>query len=149
MPTDDAGTSEPIHSNHSEDITMNAKTLIATALFVSFAGAGSAFAQEATQDFQPASMLSSKSRAEVRAELQQAQRAGTLETRNYAEASAAPVAASSLTREQVVAEAREAARLGATDANEAEVRVATPAQQQMIRAAGIRALDRSMAQAAN
>ena len=127
---------------------MNAKTLIATALFVSFAGVGSAFAQEATQDFQPSSMLSTKSRAEVRAELLQAQRAGTLETRNYAEASDAPAAASTLTRAQVVAESREALRLGATDANEADVRVATPAQQQLIRAAGLRALDHSMAQAA-
>jgi hypothetical protein len=128
---------------------MNAKTLIATALLVSFAGVGSAFAQEATQDFPPSSILSTKSRAEVLAELLQARRDGTLETRNYAEASAAPVAASMLTRAQVVAEAREAARLGATDANDADVRVATPAQQQLIRAAGVRALDRSMAQAAN
>lgn len=127
---------------------MNAKTLIATALFVSFAGAGSAFAQEATQDFQPSSMLSTKSRAEVRAEFLEAQRAGTLQTHNYAEASAAPQAASMLTRTQVAAEAREAARLGATEANEAEVRVATPAQQQLIRAAGLRALDRSLAQMA-
>jgi hypothetical protein len=130
-------------------MTMNAKTLIATALFVSFAGAGSAFAQEATQDFQPSSILSTQSRAEVRAEFLEARRAGTLQTHNYSEASAAPVAASTLTRAQVVAEAREAARLGATEANEAEVRVATPAQQQLIRAAGVRALDRSLAQAAN
>lgn len=128
---------------------MNAKTLIATALLVSFAGVGSAFAQEATQDFPPSSMLSTKSRAEVRAEFQEAQRAGTLQTRNYSDASAAPQASSSLTRTQVTAEAREALRLGATDTNEAEVRVATPVQQQLIRAAGVRALDRSLAQAAN
>jgi len=130
-------------------MTMNAKTLIATALLVSFAGVGSAFAQEATQDFQPSSMLSTHSRAEVRAEFLQAQRAGTLQTRNYSEASAAPQAASSLTRAQVAAEAREALRLGATDVNEADVRVASPVQQQLIRAAGTRALDRSMAQAGN
>lgn len=148
MPTDDAGTSEPIHSNLPEDITMNAKTLIATALLVSFAGVGSAFAQEATQDFQPGSMLSTQSRAAVQADFLAARRAGTLETRNYAEASAAPQAASSLTRAQVAAEAREAQRLGAADTNEAEVRVATPVQQQLIRAAGMRALDRSLAQAA-
>ncbi len=128
---------------------MNAKTLIATALLVSFAGAGSAFAQEATQDFQPSSMLSTKSRAEVRAEFLQAQRAGTLQTHNYAEASAAPAPASMLTRAQVAAEAREAVRLGATDVNDADVRVATPVQQQLIRAAGMRALDSSLAQAAN
>ena len=87
--------------------------------------------------------------ADVRAELLQARRDGTLQTRNYSEASAAPQAASMLTRAQVSAEAREAARLGATEANEADVRVATPAQQQLIRAAGMRALDRSLAQAAN
>jgi hypothetical protein len=130
-------------------MTMNAKTLIATALLVSFAGVGSALAQEATQDFQPSSMLSTKSRAEVRAEFLQAQRAGTLQTRDYSEASAAPQAASSLTRAQVAAEAREALRLGATGSNEADVRVASPVQQQLIRAAGMRALDRSLAQAAN
>jgi hypothetical protein len=146
MPTDDAGTHEPIHPPP-KDMTMNAKTLIASALFVAFAGAGSAFAQEATQDFQPSSLLSTKSRAEVHAEFLAAKRAGTLQTHNYAEASAAPAAASTLTRAQVIAEAREALRLGATDANEAEIRVATPAQQQLIRAAGLRALDRDMAQA--
>ena len=69
MPTDDAGTSEPIHSNLPEDITMNAKTLIATALLVSFAGVGSAFAQEATPDTWLQAAQSTKTRAEVSAEL--------------------------------------------------------------------------------
>ena len=127
---------------------MNAKTLIATTLVIAFAGAGSAFAQEGTQDFPDAKALSHKSRAEVRAELLEAQRAGTLQIHNYAEASPAPAAASTLTRVQVAAETREAQRLGVVDTNEADVRVATPAQLQLIRAAGLRALDSNMAQAA-
>lgn len=126
---------------------MYAKTLIATTLFIAFTGAGSAFAQEGTQDFAPAAQLSSKTRAEVRAEFFAAKRAGTLEIHNYGEASPAPLAASALTRAQVAAEAREALRLGAVGANEADVRVATPAQLALIHAAGLRALDHDMAQA--
>ena len=58
---------------------MNTKTLIATTLFVSFAGAGSAFAQEATQDFPPAQRLSSKSARRSPGRTAAAQRAGTLQ----------------------------------------------------------------------
>lgn len=122
---------------------MNTRTLIATALFTVVAG--SAFAQEGTQDFPSADLLSSRSRAEVRAELLDALRAGALNDRS--EASAAPVAASMLLRAQVVAETREAVRLGVVGANDAEVRVATPAQAALIRAAGLRALDRNVADA--
>lgn len=64
------------------------------------------------------------------------------------EASAAPVATSTLTRAQVLAEAREAQRLGVLGADEAEVRVATPAQQELIHAASLRALDHDVAHAA-
>ena len=123
---------------------MNAKTLIATALFVSFAGTGAAFAQEATQDFPVPQLLSSKTRAEVIAELKSAPRA---EAASYGEASGAPVAGSTLSRAEVIAQMHEAQRLGLIDTSEGGVRVATPAQLEQIRAAGLRALDSSLAQA--
>ncbi|WP_298833412.1 DUF4148 domain-containing protein [uncultured Piscinibacter sp.] len=124
---------------------MNAKTLIATALFASFAGSGAAFAQEATQDFAAPQLLSSKTRAEVIADLQSAVRGGAA---GYGEASPAPMAASALSRTQVIAETREAQRLGLIDTTEGSVRVASAAQLEQVRAAGLRALDSSLAQAA-
>lgn len=126
---------------------MQAKTLIATALVLSFAGAGAAFAQEGTQDFpmpqwkQPASSLT---RTEVMAAAKAAPAAETF----AGEASAAPQAASMLSRAQVMAEAREAMRLGVIGVNEGTVRAATPAQLEQIRAAGLRALDAGTVQAA-
>jgi len=120
---------------------MNAKTLIATALFVSFAGTGAAFAQEATQDFPVPQWTSSITRAEVIATLKAAPAA----VAGYGEASTAPQATSTLSRAQVQAETREALRLGAIGSDEATVRVATPAQAEQIRAAGLRALDSSLA----
>jgi hypothetical protein len=125
---------------------MNARTLIAAALFT--AVAGSAYAQEGTQDFPPAHQLSSKSRAEVRAELLAAQRDGTLQHYDAGEASPAPIAASTLTRAQVIAETREAVRLGLVGADETGPRIATPEQAELIRAAGLRAIDQHMADAA-
>lgn len=125
---------------------MNAKTLIAATLVVAFAGAGSAFAQEGTQDFPNVQLLSSKSRAEVRAELLAAQRDGTLQHYN-GEASPAPLAASTLTRAQVLAETREAVRLGLAGADETGPRIATPQQAEQIRAAGLRAISQHTAQA--
>jgi hypothetical protein len=123
---------------------MNTKIILATA-FVAVVGAGSAFAQEGTQDFPAAQSLSSKSRAEVKAELAAAQRSGVAYT--YGEASPAPVAISTMTRAQVVAELREAQRLGLVGAsNEGDMRIATPAEQQAIRSAGLRAIDTSLAQ---
>ena len=125
---------------------MTPRTLIAATLVFAFAGAGSAFAQEGTQDFAPAQQLSTKSRAEVRAELLAAQRDGTLEISHYGEASPAPLAASTLTRAQVVAETREAQRLGLLGADEQGLRVATPAQAEQIHAAGLRAITQQTAQ---
>ena len=124
---------------------MNAKTLIATALFVSFAGTGAAFAQEGTQDFPVPVLTSSTTRAEVIADLISAPRS---QSAGYGEASTAPMAASTLSRAQVIAETREAQRLGLTETSEGAVRVATPAQLEQIRAAGLRTLDNSLAQAA-
>ena len=144
MPTDAAGTTEPTPPNPRNTI-MNAKTLIATALFVSFAGTGAAFAQEGTQDFPVPQLLSSTTRAEVIAELNAAPRS---QPAGYGEASTAPMAASQLSRAQVVAETREAMRLGLTETTDGSVRVATPAQLEQIRAAGLRTLDNSLAQAA-
>ena len=124
---------------------MNAKTLIATALFVSFAGTGAAFAQEGTQDFPASALKSSTTRAEVIADLKAAPYDAAA---SYGEASAAPKAASTLSRVQVVAETREAMRLGLIDTNERGAAVATPAQLEQIRAAGLRALNNGMTTAA-
>lgn len=126
---------------------MNTRIAIATTL-IAFAGAGSAFAQEGTQDFADIAALSTQSRAVVRAELMEAQHAGHLYTTN--EASPTPVPASTLSRTQVLAELREATRLGVVGTeNEGEVRIATPAEQQAIRLAGERAVDAQMARRAN
>ncbi|MGE4051896.1 MAG: DUF4148 domain-containing protein [Piscinibacter sp.] len=122
---------------------MNAKTLIATALVVSFAGTGAAFAQEATQDFPVPQWKSSITRAEVIATLKAAPAAQA----SYGEASTAPKAASTLSRTQVQAETREALRLGVIGSDEGIVRVATPAQAEQIRAAGLRVLDGTVARA--
>ncbi len=123
---------------------MNAKTLIATALVLSFAGAGAAFAQEGTQDFPVPHASSSLTRAEVLAALKAAP-AGDVAFAG--DASATPQAASSLSRAQVQAETREALRLGVAGSDDGRVQLATPAQARMIRAAGLRTLDNSLAQA--
>lgn len=116
---------------------MNRTSLIAAVTtFIALAGAGSAFAVEGTQDFPSTQSLSSQSRDAVRSELAAAARVGALVR---GEASAAPVPASTQSRAVIVAETREALRLGAAGSNEAEIRVATPAQQDTIRLAGLRA----------
>ncbi|WP_280152484.1 DUF4148 domain-containing protein [Piscinibacter sp. XHJ-5] len=123
---------------------MNRKTLIAAATTaIALIGASSAFAVEATDDFPATQTLSTKSRAEVRAQLADAQRDGVL---NYGEASPAPQAASTVTRTQVLAETREARRLGLLGSNEAGAPVATPAQNEAIRQAGLRAVESNVAQ---
>ena len=123
---------------------MNSKIIIATTL-IALVGAGSAFAQEGTQDFPAPVLKSSTTRAEVIADLKAAPRG---EVASYGEASVAPKAASQLSRAQVVAETREAVRLGLTETSDGSVRVATPAQLEQIRAAGLRALDNGMTTAA-
>lgn len=124
---------------------MNAKTLIATALVLSFAGAGAAFAQEGTQDFpMPKYQAPSKvTRSEVIATLKSTPAAEL----NQGEASAAPQAAASLSRLQVQAEAREAQRLGLTGADEATVNMAaaSAAQREQIRVVGLRAVESNLA----
>ena len=129
---------------------MNSKlaisTTIATAL-IALAGAGSAFAQEGTQDFSARQTLSSQSRADVKAELAAAQRAGTVTVYGYNEASPAQVASSTVTRAQVVAEAREGVRLGLVPFNHEATRAATAADLEAIRVAGQRAVSTAVAQA--
>jgi hypothetical protein len=129
---------------------MNSKlaisTTIATAL-IALAGAGSAFAQEGTQDFPATQTYSTQSRAAVKAELAAAQRAGTVTVFAYDEASPAPVASSTLMRVQVVAEAREGMRLGLVPFNHEATRAATPADLESIRVAGQRAVATAVAQA--
>ncbi len=124
---------------------MNAKTLIATALVLSFAGTGAAFAQEGTQDFpMPKYQAPSKvTRSEVIATL----KAAPAQDVTVGEASPAPKAASTMSREQVVAEAREAQRLGLTGADEGTVYMAgaTAAQREQVRVAGLRAVQSSFA----
>ncbi|MBX3622979.1 MAG: DUF4148 domain-containing protein, partial [Rhizobacter sp.] len=113
---------------------------------IALAGAASAtFAQEGTRDFPRPDTLSSRTRAEVLAEFLAARRAGTLELHNYAEASRAPQARSTLPRAQVAAEACEAQRLGTIGADEAGAHLPTPMQAAQIEAAGRRALDQSTA----
>ena len=128
-------------SSQPQEFVMQNKLVFATAL-IALAGAGSAFAQEGTQEFTNIQSLSTKSRAEVKAELFAAQRAGEV---FYGEASPAPVAASTLTRTQVQAEAREAQRLGLTPFGEEQARAATPADLESIRIAGQRAIDTPLA----
>lgn len=129
---------------------MTARSLLALTVAIALSGAAAAtFAMEGTQDFPSADQLSSRSRAEVVAEVLAARQAGTLDTDRYGEASPAPLGLSMLTRAQVAAEAREALRLGVLGADEEGLRAPTPAQAELIRAAGLRALERQMAQAAN
>ena len=120
---------------------MQSKLVIVTAL-IALAGAGSAFAQEGTQEFTNIQSLSTKSRAEVKAELLAAQRAGEV---FYGEASPAPIARSTLTRTQVQAEARAAEKLGVLPFGEEQARAATPADLESIRVAGQRALETPVA----
>lgn len=120
---------------------MNSKLVIATAL-VAFAGVGSAFAQEGTQDFPAAQGLSTMSRADAKAATDTALRNAPRTTQ-----SSTVVAASNpaLTRAQVMAEAREAVRLGLAPSNEG-TRAATEADLESIRVAGQRAVSAALAQ---
>lgn len=125
---------------------MNRKTLIAAATaLIALAGAGSAFAIEATQDFPAADVTSTQSRDDVKRERDAAQRDGSL---GHGEASPAPDAHSTLTRTQVLAELREANRLNMVVSNEAGQRIASAAERDAIRSAGLNAIQSSVAAAA-
>lgn len=92
--------------------------LSVSALLSALLACAAAQAQEGTQDF-AGQVLSTKSRAEVRAEFEQARVAGTLERRNYSHRSIAVPAASTavvgLTRAEVRAELQQALESGELD----------------------------------
>ena len=116
---------------------MNRKMwMLITTTAVALFGAPSAFATEATQDFNDAPSLSTVTRKDVRTDLNTAQHEGSLA---FHEASPAPEVASALSRTRVKAELREAQRLGLLHSNEAGLPIATPAEQASIFAAGLRA----------
>ena len=89
---------------------MKNRIALITAAVALAGAASSAFAIEATQEFTDTAALSTKSRAEVQAELRAARADGTLAS--FGEASSAPLAASTATRGEVVAALREAMRTG-------------------------------------
>lgn len=100
---------------------------------------GVTMAQEAEQWTPPAS---SKARAEVRAELEAARRAGT-PSHTEASYTVQPKADRGLTRAQVQAEAREAMRLGLIPVNEGGTRQASASELEQVRQAGQRAVNAS------
>lgn len=110
---------------------MSIKTTLAIAA-LSIVAAGSVFAAEGTQDFDHQT-LSTKSRADVIAEL----RATGAIVSN--EGTPIQEARSTLSRSQVIAEAREAQRLGLIGSGES-LPLATTAQAEQIRQAGLNAV---------
>jgi hypothetical protein len=100
---------------------------------------GVAMAQEGEQWTPPAS---TKARAEVRAELEVAQRASAT-PRNEASYTVQPKSDHALTRAQVQAEAREAMRLGLIPVNEGGTRQASASELEQIRQVGLRAVNGS------
>jgi hypothetical protein len=119
-----------------------ARTLIAATFVTLFAATG-ATAQEATPDTWT-EIASTASRAEVRADAAAALRAGLIE---HGEASRSTRAfVSTKTRAQVRAETLAAVRLGLIERGEASAPSSTPAQAEVIRQAGLRALGVPLAQ---
>jgi hypothetical protein len=82
-----------------------------------------------------------KSRAEVKAETLAAMKDGSLSRGNESSYTVVPGTGSSVTRAQVQAEAREAMRLGLIPVHEGYTRLATPAENEQIRQAGLRAIN--------
>lgn len=115
------------------------KTIHTMLSVVAFSLAGPAFAGGGPYPL-PAvpTVESTKSRAEVMAEAKEAQRLGLL---TVGEEDVRFAAAESVkSRAEVSAEAREAQRLGLLTIGEEDVRIATAAQEQLIAAAGRRAV---------
>jgi hypothetical protein len=118
------------------------RTLVLAALLV----ATSAFANDIDPfGFEKEHFQTSKSRAEVTADLKVAQATGQLP--KYGEVGLQPLETKSIkTRAQVAAETREAARLGLLSGyGEAGPKQATPEQERQIELAGLRALDQATA----
>jgi hypothetical protein len=125
---------------------MNTRTLTAVIALAAIASAFAlpAMAQEATPDTF-ASVTSTASRDAVRADAVAALKAGLIER---GEASRSFTAfESSKSRAQVAAEGREALRLGVVAFGEGPAPVATPAQAEAIRTAGLKAMGAQVAQA--
>lgn len=86
--------------------------------------------------------VSTTSRAQVVAELREAQRFGLISLGEADSNVVAPQAASAKTRAQVIAELREAQRLGLVNVGgEGDVPAATATQERLIVEAGVRALE--------
>jgi len=111
--------------------------LFATLVLGSFAGA--AMAQEAVQDSTWITP-STQSRAEVRADTAAAARSHALDG-SEASFTVKPSSGSGLTRAQVMAEAREAMRLGLIPMHDGDSRTPTAQEREQIRQAGQRAID--------
>lgn len=119
--------------------------LTAIALLAAAFAAPAAMAQEATPDNWQAATASTVSREAVRADAIAALKAGLIE---HGEASVSRTEfRPMLARALVAAEAREALRLGLVGFGEGPGAVATPAQADAIRMAGLQALGQPMAQA--
>jgi hypothetical protein len=122
-------------------MTMNFTTRLAAAAVLSALGS-LAFAQEAVQDstwITPSTLSRADAQAATEAGLRNAPRTTTSNT-------VVPASSPALSRAQVLAEAREAMRLGVIPVTEANAgRVATPAEAEQIRQAGLRAIQHDVA----
>ncbi|MFT3953784.1 MAG: DUF4148 domain-containing protein [Piscinibacter sp.] len=114
-----------------------ATRLFATTVLASLASAAMALDAEQSSSWMTPS---TKTRAEVMAEMQSAVRSGALPHNEASYTVVASSSSSALTRTQVAAEAREAQRLGLTAVNDADVPVASAAQREQVRLAGLRAI---------
>ncbi len=125
---------------------MNTRHILAAAA-IALVTSGTAFAQEATPDTW-LNVTSSPSREAVHTEAVAAVQAGRV-SHGYGEAFRFDriTTDSGLTRAQVRAEATEAVRLGLTGHGELSAPMATPAQSEAIRQAGLRAVAALVAQA--
>jgi hypothetical protein len=125
---------------------MNTKTLIAAAITafgaIATLGASPAFASESIFEYATSYTTSTVSRAEVKAQAQQAREAGLITQGEHT--AVVPVSGVMLSRVQVKAEAAEALRIGAISRHEQSV-LPTQAQLDSIRMAGERAIAMTVA----
>jgi hypothetical protein len=128
---------------------MNAKTLTLTAGLLAALATTVAMANpneyELNQNL-PTPVVGGLSRAEVRSQTLQAQQAGTLALNEYQlNQYATAVVPSALQRVQVLAEAQQARTLGLITHGDGPVPEATPAQAELIRQAGLQAVNHHLA----
>jgi len=126
---------------------MNSRKLQLAALIAASLVAGSAFADGAEYEY-PQTVRSTVSRADVQAETIAAQRSGALSRNDF---ESAPVAkaevklASNLQRVQVLAEAREARRLGLIAEGDGSAPVPSASQLEQVRLAGVQSVQNHLA----